>query len=166
MKPGTAMYAYNDFGPLASVCWTNGDGELLVVSRYGIGIRFNEKLIPPNGDWAIKLSGDDHVVGITPVYADSDVFLIGADGRGTLRSMTGFAPNKSMGGSGKQLFKSNKVAGMVTVNSNDDLFIISQLSKIIRFRADEVPVSEGVVQGVICMTLRGDEVASVTTSSL
>ncbi|MDO8971719.1 MAG: DNA gyrase C-terminal beta-propeller domain-containing protein [Saprospiraceae bacterium] len=166
LKPGTAMYPYNDFGPLASVCWTNGDGELLVVSRYGVGIRFNEKLIPPTGDLAIKLSGDDRVVAITPVYADSEVFVIGADGKGTLRSMSGFAPNKSMGGSGKQLFKSNKVVGMVTVSSNDDLFIISQLSKIIRFRADEVPVSEGVVQGVICMSLRADEVTAVTTSPL
>jgi DNA gyrase subunit A len=80
--------------------------------------------------------------------------------------METFAPNKSMGGSGKQLFKSSHTVGMVTVSYNDDLFIISQLGKIIRFRADEVPVSEGVVQGVICMTLRGDEVTSVVSSGL
>jgi DNA gyrase subunit A len=165
MKPGMALYPYNDVGALASVCWTNGDGDLLIVSQNGIGIRFNEKLIPPNGDWAIKLSGDDQAASVAAVYADSDVFLIGADGKGTLRSMTGFTANKSMGGSGKLLFKSKKVVGMVTVNSNDDVFIISQLGKIIRFRADEVPASDGVVQGVICMSLRGDEVASVTVGS-
>lgn len=165
MRPGTAMYPYNDYGILARVCWTNGDGDLLVVSENGIGIRFSEKLIPPNGDWAIKLASDDQVAGIAPVYEDSDVFLVGADGKGTLRSMSGFTANKSMGGSGKQLFKSKKVAGMVTINNQDDVFIISQLGKIIRFRADEVPSSEGVVQGVICMTLRGDEVASVITGT-
>lgn len=166
MKPGTAMYAYSDFGPLASACWTNGDSDLLLVSRNGIGIRFNEKLIPPQGDMSIRLSGDDEVVGIASVYQDSNVFVIAADGKGTLRSMESFAPNKSMGGSGKQLFKSSHTVGLVTVSYNDDLFIISQLGKIIRFRADEVPVSEGVVQGVICMSLRGDEVASVVVSGL
>jgi DNA gyrase subunit A len=161
MKPGTAMYPVNEFGALASVCWTNGDGELLVVSRGGTGIRFNEKLIPPQGDWAIRLNGDDQVAAVTAVYPDSDVFLIGADGKGTLRAMAGFSPNKSMGGSGKQLFKNNHVVGMISVSPSDDLFIISQLGKIIRFRCDEVPVSDGVVQGVICMTLRGDEVVAV-----
>jgi DNA gyrase subunit A len=166
MKPGTSMYVYNDFGPLAAACWTNGDSDVLLVSRHGMGIRFSEKIIPPQGDMSIRLSGDDEVVAIASVYQDSNVFLIGADGKGTLRSMEGFAPNKSMGGSGKQLFKSNKTVGLVTVSYNDDLFIISQLGKIIRFRADEVPVSDGVVQGVISMTLRGDEVASVIASGL
>jgi DNA gyrase subunit A len=164
MKPGTAMYPYNDFGPLATACWTNGDGELLVVSKHGIGIRFSEKLIPPQGDWAIKLGADDAVTGLAPVYEDSDVFVIGADGRGTMRSMNSFAPNKSMGGSGKQLFKNSHVVSLLPVSLNDDLFIISMLGKLIRFRCDEVPSSEGVVQGVICMSLRGDEVVTAIAS--
>ena len=164
MKPGTAMYAFNDYGPLADACWTNGDGDLLTVTRNGAGIRFSEKLIPPQGDWSIRLSGNDQVAGLTAVYDDSDVFVIGADGKGTLRSMSGFSPNKSMGGSGKQLFKNNRVVGVNAVNINEDLFIISQLGKIIRFRCDEVPISDGVVQGVICMSLRGDEVVAITSS--
>jgi DNA gyrase subunit A len=164
MKPGTAMYPFNEFGPLSGVCWTNGDGELLVVSKHGVGIRFNEKLIPPQGDWAIKLGADDAVTSIAPVYADSDVFVIGSDGRGTLRSMTSFAANKSMGGSGKQLFKNNHVVRLVPVELSDDLFIISMLGKLIRFRCDEVPSSEGTVQGVICMSLRGDEVITAIAS--
>ena len=164
MKLGTVMYPFNEFGPLAAACWTNGDGDLLTVTRNGAGIRFSEKLIPPQGDWAIRLSGNDQVVDLTAVYDDSDVIVVGADGKGTLRSMTGFSPNKSMGGSGKQLFKNNRVVGVNAVNINDDLFIISQLGKIIRFRCDEVPISDGVVQGVICMSLRGDEVVAITSS--
>ncbi len=129
MKAGTAMYAYNDFGPLAAACWTNGDSDLLLVSRNGIGIRFSEKLIPPQGDMSIRLGAGDQVVAIASVYQDSNVFVIGSDGKGTLRSMEGFAPNKSMGGSGKQLFKSSRTIGMVTASYNDDLFIISQLGE-------------------------------------
>ncbi len=164
MKPGTAMYPYGEFGVLAAACWTNGDGELLTVTKNGTGIRFSEKLIPPQGDWAIRLGGDDQVVGLSAVYDDSDVFVVGADGKGTMRAMSGFSPNKSMGGSGKQLFKNNHVIGVQAVDLNDDLFIISQLGKIIRFRCDEVPSSDGVVQGVICMSLRGDEVVAFTSS--
>lgn len=164
MRPGTALYNYNDFGPLAAACWTPGDTELFMVTQQGIGIRFAEKSIAPQGDQGIKLSGDDRVVGITPVYPDSGVFIVGADGRGTIRQMSGFAPNKSPGGSGKIAIKSYKVAGVATVEVNDDLFLISRLGKVIRFPSSEVPLTEGVVQGVNCMGLRGDEVVAILRS--
>jgi DNA gyrase subunit A len=158
MRPGTSLYNYNDFGPLAAACWTPGESELFMVTQQGIGIRFAEKSIAPQGDQGIKLSGDDRVIGITSVYSDSGVFILGADGRGTIRQMSGFAPNKSPGGSGKIAIKSYKVASVTTIEDNDDVFIISRLGKMIRFPASEIPPTEGVVQGVNCMGLRGDEV--------
>ncbi len=164
MRPGTAMYNANDFGPLASVCWTPGDAELLLLTREGIGIRFAEKVIPPQGDQGIRLSGDDQVVSIASVYPDSGVFLLSADGRGAVRLMSGFTPNKSPGGSGKIAFKTSKAVGAVNIEPNDDLFAISRLGKVIRFPADEVPTTEGVVQGVNCMGLRGDEAVALLKS--
>lgn len=164
MRPGTAFYNYNEYGPLASVCWAPGDAELFLVTQQGIGIRFAEKTLNVQGDQGIKLSGDDKVVAITSVYPDSSVFILGADGRGTQRLMSGFAANKAPGGTGKIAFKSSKVAGAVTVEVNDDLFIISRLGKVIRFPSDEVPSTEGVVQGVNCMSLRGDEAVAVLNS--
>lgn len=164
MRPGTTLYNYNEFGPLASVCWTPGDAELFIVTQQGIGIRFAEKTLNVQGDQGIRLSGDDKVVAITSVYPESSVFILGADGRGTQRLMSGFTANKTPGGSGKIAFKSSKVAGAVTVDVNDDLFIISRLGKIIRFPSDEVPTTEGVVQGVNCMSLRGDEAVAVQKS--
>lgn len=164
MRPGTTLYNYNEFGPLASACWTPGDAELFLVTRQGMGIRFAEKAISPQGDQGIRLSGDDKVVSITSVYPDSGVFIVSADGRGTVRQMSGFAPNKSPGGSGKIAIKSSQVAGATTVEINDDIFIISRLGKVIRFPASEVPSTEGVVQGVNCMSLRGDEAIAVLKS--
>lgn len=164
MRPGTSLYNYGEFGPLAAACWTPGEAELFVVTRQGTGIRFAEKSIAPQGEQGIRITGDDRVVGIASVYPDSGVFILSADGRGTVRLMSGFAPNKSPGGSGKIAIKSNKVVGVVTVEDNDDLFIISRLGKVIRFPASEVPPSEGVVQGVNCMGLRGDEAAALLRS--
>ncbi|MGW8251846.1 MAG: hypothetical protein ACWGO1_14485, partial [Anaerolineales bacterium] len=43
----------------------------------------------------------------------------------------------------------------------DDIFILSQLSKLIRFHLAEVPVKEGVVQGVNCINLRADEAVAL-----
>jgi DNA gyrase subunit A len=161
MRPGTSLYNYNDFGPLAAACWTPGDAELFIVTQEGIGIRFGEKAISPQGDQAIRVSAGDRVVGIASIYDDSSVFMISADGRGALRAMSGFSANKSPGGSGKIAIKSSKVVSAATIDVNDDIFIISRLGKMIRFPADEVPVTEGVVQGVNCMSLRGDEVIAM-----
>jgi len=59
---------------------------------------------------------------------------------------------------------SDRLVSAAAVQSNDDIFIISNLSKIIRFRADEVPVKEGVVQGVNCMAFRADSAAALAVS--
>lgn len=164
MRPGTSLYSFSEFGPLAAVCWTPGESELFIITQQGIAIRFAEKSLAPQGEQGIRVSAGDRVVGVTAVYPDSGVFILSADGRGTVRLMGGFAPNKSPGGSGKIAIKSSKVAGVTTIEENDDLFIISRLGKVIRFPASEIPPTEGVVQGVNCMGLRGDEAIALLKS--
>lgn len=161
MHQGTNFYNYNNFGELAAVCWTPGDADIFIATEKGIGIRFPEKTLPPQGDQGIRLIDGDKVIGVTSVYQNSEVLLIGADGRGAQRTMSGFAPNKSPGGSGKIAIRSNKVVSIAATKQNDDLFILSRLGKIIRFPSREVPASEGVVQGVNCMSLRGDEAVAM-----
>jgi DNA gyrase subunit A len=78
--------------------------------------------------------------------------------------MSGFAANKAPGSGGKVAFKAEKLVTAVTVHEDSDVFIISKLSKMIRFPADEIPIKEGVVQGVNCMSLRADEVTAVTVT--
>jgi hypothetical protein len=58
--------------------------------------------------------------------------------------------------------KTDHLIGAAVVEESDDIFIISRLSKIIRFRAGGVPGKEGVVQGVHCIGLRADEVVAFT----
>lgn len=164
MRPGTPMFNFNEVGPLASVCWTPGDADLLILTQEGMAIRFSEKAISPQGDQGIRVSGNDRVIAVVSVNEDSGVFMIGADGRGTVRQMNGFAANKSPGGMGKIAMKSSHLAGAVAIERGDDLLIMSRLGKVVRFPAEEVPSTEGVVQGVNCMGLRGDEVMAVIRS--
>jgi DNA gyrase subunit A len=165
MRPG-ATYLNKDMGPLSAVCWTPGDADLFILSKHGIAIRFSEKLVSPQGEVGLKLAAGDKVTAIASVRDDSRLYMMGADGKGAVRVMTSFAPNKSVGGSGKIAIKNDSIVGAFVVEPDDDIFAISRMSKLIRFPASEVPETEGVVQGVNCMNLRADEVVAVIKSSL
>jgi DNA gyrase subunit A len=106
------------------------------------------------------------VVGIAGVDEDTSVFIATSEGRGTIRLMSGFNPNKSAGVGGKIIINASDVIGALTVKEGSDLFMISRLGKIIRFMAAEVPEKEGTVQGVNCMALRSDEVTALAVSYL
>jgi DNA gyrase subunit A len=137
---------------------------LFIATNHGKAIRFSEKLVPPQGGPGIRLENGDSVAAITSVYPDSGVFLADSLGRGTIRLMNSFSPNKGAGGGGKNAMNTDQLIAAVTVNANEDIFMISRLSKMIRFTAEEVPAKEGNVQGVNCMGLRGDEVISIAVS--
>jgi DNA gyrase subunit A len=166
MSPGNLLYDFKTMGPPAAACWTSGEHELFIATRQGRAIRFTEQKVPFKGCLGMRLSDDDAIAAVTEVKADGGVFLLTADGKGTIRLMTGFSPNKSPGAGGKIALKTDNLIDAVAVDESDDIFIISRLSKIIRFQAAEVPAKEGVVQGVICMALRADETVGLVKSEL
>jgi len=164
LRPGTNLYNLRDFGPPGAACWTSGEDDLLIVTRQGRAIRFAEKTVPLQGCLGIRLESRDVVAAIAAVRESSQVFLLSADGKGSIRLISGFSPNKSPGGGGKTAMKTEILVGAATVEQDDDLFIISRLSKIIRFCASEVPAKEDAVQGVNCIALRADEAVAVVSS--
>jgi DNA gyrase subunit A len=164
LKPGTALFNIKESGQLAAACWTPGDAELLITTQNGFGIRFGEKLLPPRGDQGIRLSAGDAVISVSSVDDSSSVFFLSSEGKGSLRLMSGFAPNKAPGGSGKVVMKAEKIVAAFSVEPADDIFVISYLGKIIRFKSEEVASSEGPVQGVYCINLRGDKATGAVRS--
>ena len=166
MRPGTPIFDVGRFGSVAFGSWTTGENDLFIATRSGKGIRFREKMVHANGSLGIRLERGDDVAGITGVTPDGGVLLMGADGKGTIRLMSGFSGNKAPGSGGKIAMNTDHLIGAAAINHSDDIFAISQLSKIIRFQANESPPKEGVVQGVICMSLRADEVTTFTVCPL
>ena len=164
--PGMSFYDVQQGGYVTSACWTSGADELFVATRQGKAIRFAERQVHRSGSLGLRVAMGDEVVGITAVTEESGVFLLSHDGKGTIRHMAGFRLNKAPGAGGKVAMKTDKLVGAVTIQAEDDLFIISELGKLIRFKAEEVPVKTGVVQGVNCMTLRNDAVTAVCVSKL
>ena len=163
MKPGIPLYDIKSYGPLACAAWAPGDGDILIATTQGRAIRFSEKQVPPQGCLGIRLAPEDQAIAVAPVDDDSEVFFLSADGHGTVRRMNGFARNKTPGSGGKNAIATNHLIAAANVDGVDDLFIISRLGKIIRFRLAEIPVKEGVVQGVICMSFRADEASALVT---
>jgi DNA gyrase subunit A len=166
MRPGTPLFDAGRFGPVAAANWTSGEDELFIATKKGKGIRFREKMVHTNGSLGIRLDRTDDVIAITGVTSGSGVMLMGADGKGTIRLMEGFAANKAPGSGGKTVLKTDHLVGAMTVRESDDVFAISRLSKVIRFQAIEIPPKTGVVQGVNCMSLRSDEVIALTVCAL
>jgi DNA gyrase subunit A len=166
LRPGTLLFEVQELGAPAAACWTPGEADLFIATLQGKAIRFAEQRVPHSGCLGIRLDRDDTVVAIAPVQEESNVFLLGNDGKGALRLMAGFAANKAPGAGGKAAFKTERLVGAVAVGESDDLFIISRLGKIIRFQAGEIPAKEGVVQGVNCMALRADETAALAAGKV
>lgn len=164
MAEGLSLWELRDFGMPTAAGWSSGNDDLFIATRQGRAIRFAESQIPVRGGQGIRLENEDTVVGVVAVQADSGVFLLSADGKGTIRLMEGFSPNKAPGSGGKAAMKTDHLVGAVTISPKNDLFLISRLSKTIRFQASEVPATPGVVQGVHCMALRADETVALAAS--
>lgn len=166
LPPGTLLYDIREGGAPAAACWTTGEDDLFIATARGVAIRFAESQVPVRGCLGIRINPDDAAVGVAGVQETSGVFLLGADGQGTIRQMAGFSRNKAPGSGGKQAMKTDRLVGACGVGEGDDLFVIARLGKIIRFRAAEVPDKEGVVQGVACMALRNDETAALAACAV
>lgn len=162
LQPGTLLSDPKRGGAPAAMTLTSGAGDVLIALRSGVGYRFDERLIRREGTRGIQTSPEDVVVGMIGVSSDDDeVLLVTADGQGTRRQMAGFAANKTPGGLGKVLIKSEALAAIARVSEGDETLCISGFAKVIRFAAAEVPAKSSAVQGVSVLDTRGDSLAAV-----
>lgn len=164
MIPGTSFHDVKNGGRLVSACWSEDESDIFVTTQAGLAIRFAATQVPVSGCRAMRVPPEDVVFGGAAVNEDGGVFLLGPDGKGTIRLMAGFRANKAPGAGGKVAMKVDRLTACFAVQETDDIFIISELGKIIRFAAEEIPAKEGVVQGVNCMSLRSDETRTAAKS--
>ena len=167
MIQGIRYHKVSEGGMVTGACWSNGKSDLLLLSRLGKAIRFDENQVPTNGCLGMRLDPDDKVIGVASPSGDQgQILVLTDDGKGTIRVMEGFRQNKAPSAGGKILIKSDAVIGVVNILPQHDIFVISRLGKLIRFAAQDIPIKEGVVQGVNCMNLRADEVTAFVNSTV
>lgn len=162
LQPGTLLYEpQKGGGAPAALTLSAGEGDVLLTLRSGLAYRFAESQVRRDGVRGIQVHPSDAVIGIASVNDESTVLLVTADGQGARREMSGFSANKTPGGQGKIIMKTDALVGVAAVAETDEALCISGLAKIIRFGVADVPIKAGSVQGVNVMDCRSDSLAAL-----
>ncbi len=168
-KAGIIAVTLDEGDSLVSVELTPGSKELILATKKGGAVRFNETDIRSTGRSArgvrgIRLRADDEVIGM--VVADDTKQLLTITEHGySKRSPISDYRLISRGGSGviniKVTEKTGKVAAVASVSEEDQLMMISKKGITIRIAAKDVSLIGRNTQGVRAMRLEeGDSVAS------
>ncbi len=149
---------------LCGVRLTTGDNELLVATRDGYAIRFQETDARSmgrvsRGVKAITLQGDDKVVDFARIRHDGSLLLtVSVDGKGRRTDVSEYRL-QTRGGKGIRNYyteKHGEVAGVKMVDEGDEVFVISDDGIIIRISVDEITQQSRYGSGVRVMRVEGD----------
>ncbi len=178
-KTGIRAITLDEGDQLINVIRTTGDDNIILATRNGMAICFNENDVRPMGRDAvgvrgITLTGDDYVIGAEKAEEGKTLLTVTTNGFGKRTEMqeylrTGAEGEKvaqSRGGKGLKNYnitaKTGKIAGCRVVDEKDDVMLIENGGVIIRIPASTINVYKRDVQGVIVMRIgEGNEVVSV-----
>jgi len=144
---------------------TNGNDEVVLITRQGISIRFHEVEARDMGRnavgvWGIRPEPGDEVVGIAKVIADAQLLVAGSNGIG---KRTGFEEYRVQSRGGKGIItmrtgeRTGDVVGALTVRESDELMLITNAGQMVRIRVSEVRETGRNTMGVKLMDLREGE---------
>ena len=157
---------------LAWVKLTSGNDDLIVATKKGMCIRFNENDARPlgraaSGVKAITLNEDDEVIGMTVMKEDGKLLTVSETGYGRISENNNYR-TQSRGGKGLKNYhieKYGEVAAISEINEEDDIILISQDGIIIRIPANAVRLCARPSKGVRVMKLgEGDKVVTLSTT--
>ncbi|MDE7399315.1 MAG: DNA gyrase subunit A [Oscillospiraceae bacterium] len=171
-KGGLRAITLVDGDEIAAGFLTEGDCTMIVATRNGAAIRFDETNIramgrTARGVRAIKFRGEDYVVGATKIFDESATILtVTEKGMGRRCAVSSYRLQKR-GGMGLKNYpvsdEKGYVVGIRTLGPDDDVILISADGVIIRIRANDLRVMGRPASGVRVMRL-ADEDRVVTFS--
>jgi len=149
---------------------SDGEGEVMLISRDGRAIRFPESDLSVLGRNAqgvkgIDLKGDDSVVGMLLIRREAWVLSVAEDGKGK-RTEVGDFPLQRRGGLGTLAVPSGDGTALVSaleVLEGDEVMVVMASGKVTRLHADQVPLQGRRTQGqALVQPATGDRVVEVT----
>lgn len=168
-KGGLIALEINDGDELAWVRLTDGNQQVIVATKNGLAIRFEETDVRPMGRQArgvkaISLREGDCVVGMCVVANDDLILTASETGFGRISNVSDYRL-QSRGGKGITNYHTEKygnVAAVSAVKLDEDIIIISQEGVIIRIAADTVRICNRPSKGVTLMRIgENDKVVTV-----
>ena len=157
---------------LAWVKLTSGNDDLLVATKKGMCIRFNENDARPlgrtaSGVKAITLNDGDEVIGMSVMKEDGKLLTVSETGYGRISENNNYR-TQSRGGKGLKNYhieKYGEIAAISDITEDDDIILISQGGIIIRIPASAVRICARPSKGVRVMKLgEGDKVVTLSTT--
>ncbi|MFU0832015.1 MAG: DNA gyrase subunit A [Oscillospiraceae bacterium] len=162
-KGGVIAISLDEGDELSWVRLTSGNDDLLVATKQGMAIRFNENDARPlgrtaRGVKAISLSEGDCVVGMVVLHPDTLVLTVSETGFGRLSPESDYRP-QFRGGKGLLNYHTERygnVAAIQAVSLDDDVILISSDGIIIRIVAQSIRQCKRPSKGVLLMRLTED----------
>ncbi len=155
---------------LIGVRLSDGNDDILMVSRLGQAVRFHEKDVramgrPASGVAGMRLRGDDEVIEVDIASDDADLLVVTENGWGK-RTRVADYPVKGRGTMGVKTVQlvegKGRLAGARIVREGYAVMLISDAGTVIRMAVDGIKRSGRATQGVIVMRLReGEHVSSL-----
>ena len=151
---------------------TSGKAEVLIASREGKAIRFNEEIVRPVGRVSmgvrgIALEDGNEAIGMICIEPDAqqDVLVLSENGFGKRTDLEEYRIT-NRGGKGVKTIniteKTGKLISLQAVTDQNDLMIINRSGITIRTAVDQIRLAGRATQGVKIINLReGDTIASV-----
>ncbi|WP_296645745.1 DNA gyrase subunit A [Romboutsia sp. 13368] len=170
-KAGLIAIGLREDDELIGVRVTDGNKDVLLVTKDGMSIRFDENDIRPMGRSAmgvkgITLSEGDEVVSMSLCEEGTDVLVVSENGFGKRTDINEYR-TQIRAGKGIKTYniaeKTGKLVGAEMVNEDDEIMIINSDGVLIRLRVNEISLFGRVTSGVKLM--KTDEEVNVVSIS-
>ncbi|WP_173278604.1 DNA gyrase subunit A [Streptococcus sp. 53] len=161
-----------DEDELINVLLTEEDTDIIIGTKFGYAVRFNQSAVRgmsriATGVKGVNLRDGDTVVGASVITDQDEVLIITEKGYGKRTVATEY-PTKGRGGKGMQTAKITEknglLAGLMTVQGDEDLMIITDTGVMIRTNLANISQTGRATMGVKVMRLDQDaQIVTFTT---
>jgi len=154
---------------LIAVRKTSGTNDLIIGTRNGIAIKFNEEDVRETGRTAIgvrgiRLEDKDEVVAAEVADEKATMLTVAENGFGKRTKIEDY-PLQGRGGKGvislKLTEKGGKVAGLLLVRDEDEVVMITSAGKLIRTTSENISILGRNTQGVKLMDIDEGKIVSI-----
>ncbi len=170
-KTGLLSITLKGEDELIDVRLTDGQDNIVLVTREGMSITFDEKDVRPMGRVSqgvigIRLGKDDQVIGMESIIAGSNATLLAIteNGFGKRTELDEYRV-QTRGGKGVITYKitpkTGHIVGIRIVEEADDVMLITDTGTIIRINVSEISVLGRSTQGVTLMRTNEGKVVSI-----
>jgi len=151
---------FRNDGPVAVV---NGDrGDLLLLTRWGKGVRFSHRAIAGQGSVALELDPDDEIVAALSLPSDTRILIVTAAGYAARRDTARFGARSRPGGAGKRLIQAYDVLGVFPCEPQARLLYLTYSGKLAFVPTADIPLHQRSNKGTRVRDFGRDPAVAVT----